>query len=105
MYKFHYQTKEDKKIYKSKELHNHIVNMHTDRAHTCRIAHPVGMKANMLAKMSPTVRLRKAKKITRVTMIPINKKNLRSLNNSWKSALNFFLPMDTICNLGPPGCQ
>lgn len=55
------------------------------------------MKASKLAKMSPTVRLRNAKSMPRVTMNPINRNNLRSLNMSWKSALNFFLPIDTIC--------
>lgn len=57
------------------------------------------MKANRLAKMSPTVRLRNVNRMTRVTTDPINRKSFRSLNISWKSALNFFLPMDTICML------
>lgn len=68
---------------------------HTHRD-TCRRAQPVGKKASRLAKMSPTVRLRKVNIRTRVTMDPINRNNFKSLNTSWKSALNFFPPMDII---------
>lgn len=65
-------------------------------------AHPVGMKASRLANMSPTVRLRTVNRIPRVTTEPMNRKSLRSLNINWKSALNFFLPMDTICIIDQP---
>lgn len=65
---------------------------------TCRIAKPVGRKASRLWKMSPTVRWRVVKRITRVITDPIKRNSLRSLNKSWKSALNFFLPMETICS-------
>lgn len=64
---------------------------------TWRRAHPVGRKANKLEKMSPTVRLRNTNIITSVTINPMNRISFRSLNISWKSALNFFLPIDTIC--------
>lgn len=64
---------------------------------TCKIAHPVGMNASKLAKMSPMVSPRNWKRITSVTMNPINRNNFRSRNISWKSALNFFRPIDTIC--------
>jgi len=66
--------------------------------HTNKKAHPVGKKANKQTKMSPAVRCRNTKKTTRVLMKPMNNKSFRSLNISWKSALNFFLPMDTICS-------
>ena len=55
----------------------------------------MGMKARMLAKMSETVRLRRVKRIPRIPTDPRNTISLRILNMSWKSALNFFLPMDT----------
>jgi len=61
-------------------------------------AHPVGMKASRLAKMSPTVRSRTVKSTTTVTMDPIKRSNFRRRNINWKSALNFFLPMETICS-------
>jgi hypothetical protein len=58
-------------------------------------AHPVGAKARKAAKMSPTVRLRRENRMPRVPTKPMNSSSLRSLNMSWKSALNFFLPIDT----------
>lgn len=60
-------------------------------------AQPVGKKASKLTKMSPTVRLRKIKSTAMVTTNPMKRNNFRSLNISWKSALNLFLPMDTTC--------
>lgn len=66
---------------------------------TCSRAHPVGRKASKLWKMSPTVRWRVVNRITRITRNPINRNILRSLNINWKSALNFFLPLETICDL------
>jgi hypothetical protein len=71
--------------------------LHDSHVHTCRIAKPVGRKASRLWKMSPTVRWRVVNRITRVITDPIKRNSLRSLNMSWKSALNFFLPMETIC--------
>lgn len=65
---------------------------------TCIIAHAVGKKAKRLAKMSPTVRLSRVNIKHRATMAPINRNNFRRRNINWKSALNFFLPMDTICS-------
>lgn len=59
------------------------------------MAHPVGAKARKLANMSPTVRCRRVKRMARVPTDPMNKNSLRSRNISWKSALNFFLPIDT----------
>lgn len=76
----------------------HIPIPFTIGRHACAInkrAHPVGKKANKQTKMSPAVRCRNTKK-TRVPMKPMNNKSFRSLNISWKSAPNFFLPMDTI---------
>jgi hypothetical protein len=59
------------------------------------MAHPVGAKARKLANMSPTVRWRRVKSMARVPTDPMNKNNLRRRNISWKSALNFFLPIET----------
>lgn len=83
------------------DIHIHVwifIRMYDTHTHrdTCRRAHPVGKKASRLAKMSPTVRLRKVNIRTRVTTDPINRNNFKSLNTSWKSALNFFPPMDII---------
>nr|GMC62999.1 hypothetical protein Iba_chr02cCG9170 [Ipomoea batatas] len=80
----------------------HIPTPFTIGLHACatsRIAHPVGRKASKLAKISPTVRLKNANKMTRVTMNPMKRNNFRSLNISWKSALNFFLPIVLTFNM------
>jgi hypothetical protein len=48
--------------------------------------------------MSPVVRLSRVNIKVMETMAPINRNNLRRRNINWKSALNCFLPMDTICS-------
>lgn len=70
----------------------------TTKRSTCINAQPVGIKARRLTKMSPIVRLSRVNIKTSMTIIPINRKNLRRRNISWKSALNVFLPKDTICS-------
>jgi hypothetical protein len=59
------------------------------------MAHPVGAKAMKLVNKSPTVRWRRVKRMASVPTDPVNKKNVRSQNISWKFALNLFLPIDT----------
>lgn len=66
-------------------------------------AHPVGKKASRLANMSPTVRSRRVNINTKPAMKPINKNDFKRRNISWKSALNFFLPIDTICKIDSDG--
>ena len=56
------------------------------------------MKARRLAKMSPTVRWRRRKRVAKAPMVPMKRNNFSNRNMSWKSALNFFLPMETTCN-------
>lgn len=64
---------------------------------TCRRAHPVGKKPSKLAKISPIVSSRNFMQMISPTTNAMNRNSFKSLNISWKSALNFFLPMDTIC--------
>lgn len=61
-------------------------------------AHAVGKKAKRLTKISPIVRLSRVNIKPMATMAPININNLRRRNINWKSALNCFLPKDTICS-------
>lgn len=65
--------------------------------YTCRRAHPVGKKPSKLAKISPVVSSRNFKQMISPTMKAMNRNSFRSLNINWKSALNCFLPMETIC--------
>lgn len=98
-------------IWKSKILINQIEHYEKQQAYYCskeankrererrtsNMPHPVGKNARKHTNISRKFMSRNTIKTIRIAMKQTNIKNFIRRKNSWKSALNLRLPIDTVC--------